>query len=633
MKRLPLILIILAFLAGSVEAHVTAHRVSGYVFGSDGSALPGVNVIEKGTTNGTITDIEGHYELYVSSPDAVLEISFVGFTTQQVKVNNKAEVSITMMEDVTQLSEVVVTGMAKEPIHKRIKNNISQALQGRAAGVQITQDSGHPGSASRMRVRGHSSFQLPVEDNEEYSEIEEIGFKGALRDPLSTFSIDVDAAAYSNVRRFLENGQRPPVDAVRIEEMINYFEYDYVNPADDVPFSITTEVAAAPWNAQHRLVHIGLQGKRIEKDNLPPSNLVFLIDVSGSMSDYNKLPLLKTAFRLLVNELRPQDRVSIVVYAGAAGTVLEPTTGDNKQDILDALDRLSAGGSTAGAAGIELAYRLAEKHFIEEGNNRVILATDGDFNVGVNSNKGLEKLIEEKRDKNIFLTALGFGMGNYKDAKLELLADKGNGNYAYIDELSEAKKVFVNEFGGTMFTIAKDVKIQVEFNPAKVSAYRLIGYENRMLAAEDFNNDRKDAGEIGSGHSVTALYEVIPVGVKSEFYNVDELKYQQGEKLTSSGELLTVKVRYKEPTGVRSRKLEIPLMPSDTRFESTSENFRWSASVAAFGMILRDSPYRNDVSVGEVRKWAQGARGEDIHGYRGEFMKLLDLGELMSSHK
>ncbi len=454
-----------------------------------------------------------------------------------------------------------------------------------------------------------------------------------MRDPLSTFSIDVDAASYSNVRRFLENGQRPPADAVRIEEMINYFEYDYKDPVDEVPFAIVTEVAEAPWNPKHRLVHIGLQGKRIEKENLPPSNLVFLIDVSGSMAGYNKLPLLKTAFRMLVNELRPEDRVSIVVYAGAAGTVLEPTAGDQKDEILEALGRLSAGGSTAGAAGIELAYKLAEKHFIKDGNNRVILATDGDFNVGVSDKDGLEHLIEAKREKNIFLTALGFGMGNYKDAKLELLADKGNGNYAYIDELSEAKKVFVNEFGGTMFTIAKDVKIQVEFNPAEVSGYRLIGYENRMLAAEDFNNDRKDAGEIGSGHSVTALYEIIPAGVESDAFSVDDLKYQETEKLTGSGELLTVKIRYKEPDGDRSRKLERVLMPSDTPFMSTSESFRWSASVAAFGMILRDSPYHNETDLGDVRRWAQSARGTDLHGYRGEFMKLLDLGEVMASMK
>ncbi len=635
MKRFPLILMmLLAMAAGTAEAHTIIHKVSGYVFDTGGSGIPGVNVIEKGTSNGTVTDDNGYFELQVSSPDAILEYSFIGYEKLEVEVRSKRFLEVTLSPDVTQLSEVVVSGYAtKRPARNQLPEaEISNALQGKVAGVQVT---GDKSNQRNIRIRGAASLRhvYPREqNNEEYSEIDEIGFKGALREPLSTFSIDVDAASYSNVRRFLENGQRPPVDAVRIEEMINYFEYDCQNPKGNDPFSVTTEIAEAPWNKQHKLIHIGLQGRRIEKKNLPPSNLVFLIDVSGSMADYNKLPLLKTAFRLLVNELRPEDRVSIVVYAGAAGEVLPPTPGDQKKDILRALDRLSAGGSTAGAAGIELAYQLAEDNFMDGGNNRVILATDGDFNVGVSSEKGLERLIEEKRDKNIFLTALGFGMGNYKDSKLELLADKGNGNYAYIDELSEAKKVFVNEFGGTMFTIAKDVKIQVEFNPAEVKAYRLIGYENRMLAAEDFNNDRKDAGEIGSGHSVTALYEVIPAGVDSEFFDVDELKYQENQGVVSgSGELLTVKIRYKQPEGTQSRKIEQALMPVEQKFENTSDNFRWSAAVAGFGMILRDSQYNNGITISDVRQWAQSARGEDLHGYRGEFMKLLELGELMAS--
>lgn len=616
MKRITVFLILMGlfFFQQEGNAHERAILVSGYVSDSNQNPLPGVNVIEKGTTTGTVTDINGYYELNTSSPDAVLIFSFVGYETKKVKIKNQKQVDVILSEDIQELSEVVIMGYATQS---------KRDLTGSVSSV-----------ASR---RDDAGYPRPQYNTEEYSPINELGFKGALKQPLSTFSIDVDAASYSNLRRFLENGQRPPVDAIRIEEMINYFDYDYSSPEGEVPFSVVTEVSEAPWNKQHKLVHIGLKGKEIPKENLPASNLVFLIDVSGSMSDHNKLPLLKSAFRLLVGELRPQDKVSIVVYAGAAGTVLPPTSGSEKEKILQALDRLNAGGSTAGSAGITLAYALAEENFIKEGNNRVILATDGDFNIGTSSTGDLQRLIEEKRDKNIYLTALGFGMGNYKDDKLETLADQGNGNYAYIDGLSEAKKVFVNEFGGTMFTIANDVKLQVEFNPATVQAYRLIGYENRMLEAEDFNNDKKDAGDMGSGHTVTALYEVIPVGVKSKFYDVDDLKYQKGanenENVTGSDELLYVKIRYKDPGSSKSKKLEVPVQSGDVAFESSSENFRWSAAVACFGMILRESEHHNDATLAEVRTWAQVARGEDPHGYRGEFMRMLELGELMTSRK
>ncbi|HTJ50276.1 MAG TPA: VWA domain-containing protein [Cyclobacteriaceae bacterium] len=466
----------------------------------------------------------------------------------------------------------------------------------------------------------------PVVNSEEYAEIHENTFQDALKNPLSTFSIDVDAASYSNVRRFIDNGQRPPKDAVRIEELINYFHYDYDQPEGDDPFTINTEISVAPWNSKHKLVHIGLQGKKISTEKLPPSNLVFLIDVSGSMDAINKLPLLKSSFKMLVEQLRPQDHVAIVVYAGAAGLILEPTSGEHKEKILNALDNLQAGGSTAGGAGINLAYSVAKEYFKADGNNRVILATDGDFNVGESSDASMESLIEKKRQEGIFLTVLGFGMDNYKDSKMEILADKGNGNYAYIDNITEAYKVFVNEFGGTLFTIAKDVKLQIEFNPAKVKAYRLIGYENRMLKSEDFNNDVKDAGELGSGHTVTALYEIIPTGVESNFFKIDDLKYQPTKvesRDASSDELMTVKFRYKKPQEDVSRLIVHPLVDNNTPFNKTSTNFRWSTSVAAFGMLLRDSEYIKDFTYEQVVTQAERARGEDKEGYRIEFINMV----------
>jgi Ca-activated chloride channel family protein len=377
-----------------------------------------------------------------------------------------------------------------------------------------------------------------------------------------------------------------------------------------------------------------LQGKSIPTEDLPASNLVFLIDVSGSMSDPNKLPLLKSSFKMLVEQLRPQDHIAIVVYAGAAGLVLEPTAGDEKRNILDALDKLEAGGSTAGGAGIKLAYEVAKKNFKRNGNNRIILATDGDFNIGESSNAGMERLIEEKRKDGVFLTVLGFGMGNYKDSKMETLADKGNGNYAYIDNITEARKVLVNEFGGTLFTIAKDVKLQVEFNPAKVKAYRLIGYENRALKNEDFNNDKKDAGDLGSGHTVTALYEVIPVGVESEFFKIDELKYQKttvDPKATVSGELMTIKFRYKKPDEDVSKLIVHPLLDSNISLAKTSDNFRWSASVAAFGMLLRESEYIKNYTYDAVVQMAQQSKGDDKEGYRIEFINMVkSLGAMAS---
>ena len=477
----------------------------------------------------------------------------------------------------------------------------------------------------------------PGYDREEYNPIAENRFLSTRNNPLSTFSIDVDGAAYSNVRRFLRNGQRPPIDAVRIEELINYFSYNYPEPDGDEPFSLITEVSAAPWNPQHQLVHIGLQGQSIPSEDLPPANLVFLLDVSGSMNSPDKLPLLKSAFSLLVNELDEDDTVSIVVYAGAAGVVLEPTAGNENDAILDAIAQLEAGGSTAGGEGIQLAYQLAREQFIEDGNNRVILATDGDFNVGTSSEAGLVRLIERERDNDIFLTVLGFGTGNLQDAKMEQLANQGNGNYAYIDSLMEARKVLVNEMGATLLTLAKDVKLQVEFNPAKVQAYRLIGYENRLLAAEDFNDDSRDAGELGAGHSVTALYEVIPVGVESEVElpEVDDLRYQNsadGEDLDldteTAEEMMLVKLRYKDPTAETSQRIDRPVRDRPVSLSQTSDDFRFAAAVAAFGMWLRESEFRGQSDLTLAQDLAEDALGGDRHGYRAEFLELLELARV-----
>ncbi len=480
---------------------------------------------------------------------------------------------------------------------------------------------------------GDAGIDQPM-NTEDYKHIDDNGYKLVSKEPLSTFSADVDRASYSNVRRFINGGSLPPPDAVRIEEMINYFKYNYAQPKGDDPFSITMEQSYCPWNPKHRLVHIGLQGKRIETENLPASNLVFLIDVSGSMQSPDKLPLVKASLRLLVNELRPNDRVALVVYAGAAGEVLPPTPGNKKEEILQAIDKLEAGGSTAGGEGINLAYKVARKNFMERGNNRVILCTDGDFNVGVSSDGDLTRLVEEKRKDGVFLTVLGYGTGNYKDSKMETLADKGNGNYAYIDNLQEANKTLVTEMGGTLLTIAKDVKIQVEFNPAKVKAFRLVGYENRILNHEDFNNDKKDAGEIGAGHTVTALYEIIPAGSDEVVGGVDPLKYQQATAVTPSAaatdEMLTIKFRYKKPK--EDTSILITRTLADDKGAGTgitSDDFRFASAVASFGMLLRNSEFKGDASYDKVLELARGAKGKDDEGYRAEFIRLVEAAKLL----
>lgn len=474
----------------------------------------------------------------------------------------------------------------------------------------------------------------PAMNTEQYDLIVENDFRSALKYPLSTFGIDVDNASYSNSRRFLMQGTMPPRDAVRIEEFINYFDYDYPQPEGEHPFTVNTEISECPWNTSHRLVHIGLQARDIQKENMPPANLVFLIDVSGSMEDPYKLPLLKNAFKLLVKELRAEDRIAIVVYAGASGVALPSTPGSEKMTILAALDELSAGGSTAGAEGIHLAYKIAEANFIEKGNNRVILATDGDFNVGQSSDSELVQIIEKKRDKGIFLSIMGFGSGNYKDAKMEKLADNGNGNYAYIDNISEARKVLVNEITSTLFTIAKDVKLQIEFNPTHVKEYRLIGYENRILNDEDFNDDKKDSGDLGAGHTVTALYEIVPAGSDETMTSsVDELKYQdRNVKTTASADpdLMNIKLRYKAPDADVSKLLELTARDHGTKLDKTSDNFRFSAAVAGFAMLLRNSKYKGNTTYESVEELAQSAKGVDVHGYRNEFLSLIELSKVLA---
>ncbi|MEO9483373.1 MAG: von Willebrand factor type A domain-containing protein [Ekhidna sp.] len=610
MKQLIILLSVLLAL------NVDAKYVNGTVYDEEGQPISRVNVTVKGTNNGVTSDINGFYSIEVANEKSILVFSAMGFDTKEIKVGNRKLIDVTLAMAEFEYDEIVVAEDLAEIVVSR------PVMMG-----------GKMSKAEKRSMSYAPAFfqdQGPQHNTEDYATIHENGFRKALDEALSTFSIDVDAASYSNMRRFINNGQLPQKDVVRIEEMINYFNYAYKNPTGKAPFSINTEVAKAPWNEKHLIAQIGLQGKKIELENLPASNIVFLLDVSGSMSAPNKLPLLKSAFKLLINELRPQDKVSIVVYAGAAGVVLEPTDGNDKKKIMDALDQLQAGGSTAGGAGIELAYKIAKEQFVEGGNNRVVLATDGDFNVGASSNASMERLIEDKRSQGVFLTVLGFGMGNYKDSKMEILADKGNGNYAYIDNMKEAKKVLVNEFGGTMFTIAKDVKIQVEFNPAVVQAYRLIGYENRMLNNEDFNDDKKDAGELGSGHTVTALYEIIPVGVESEFVkDIDPLKYQanKDQVTADADELLTVKFRYKEPDGDQS-KLITQVVKNQIR--KSSANLDWSMAVAGFGMLLRESEYKGDITYADVLKIAKSAKGEDEFGYRSEFIELVDLAQSMS---
>lgn len=636
---------IMIFAALTAFLPPASFTVKGKVTDSAGAILAGVSVTEKGTANITQTNASGDFAITVSSTNATLVFSSIDFEDKEIKVSGKSVLNVQLSHKAHELDEVVVTGY--EGTRRKNLTGSAQreakadiALQGRTAGVVIRGSTTYPSPTVRqtrsLKYRSYGNEDIDF-NTEDYDGIVENRFLAAKINPLSTFSIDVDAASYSNVRRFLNNGQLPPAGAVRIEEMVNYFHYDYPQPTEDKPVSIHAELSEAPWNRDHRLALIGLQGKKIATANIPASNLVFLIDVSGSMQDENKLPLVKQSMKLLADQLREKDKVAIVVYAGSAGLVLPATSGADAQTIKDAIDRLEAGGSTAGGEGIKLAYKIAMKNFVQGGNNRVILCTDGDFNVGASSDAEMEKLIEQERKSGIFLTVLGYGMGNYKDNKMQKLADKGNGNHAYIDDISEAKKVLVSEFGGTLFTIAKDVKLQIEFNPAKVQAYRLIGYENRMLNREDFNNDKKDAAELGSGHSVTALYEIIPVGVTSDFIeSVDPLKYQgEGKKkaINSSPELLTIKIRYKDPAGEKSKITEYPVADGHVALSRTSDDFRFAAAVAQFGMLLTRSEFTQQSSFNSVLALANSATGNDREGYRNGFLQLVKKAGALSKSR
>ena len=617
MKKLFLLLLVFLPLFA-----ISQSTISGKVTNkADGTALKDVKVEVKGTSISTVTNVKGEYVLKnVPSRAKILVFSLNGMQPIQEKINNRSVINVKMELEVIDI-------VSDDMDFSNIEEYAAPVFGNRKV---------------KQNGNGNLNYQPDYVNNyntEEYDNIVENEYKGVKNNPLSTFSIDVDNASYSNVRRFLNSYQLPQKDAVRIEEMINYFDYDYPNPTGKTPFSVITELSVAPWNTNHQLVHIGIQGKKLDYDKLKPSNLVFLIDVSGSMSSQNKLPLVKKSLELLLDGLSDKDRVAIVVYAGAAGLVLESTPATEKDKIMKAFVNLQAGGSTAGGAGIKLAYKVAKENLIEDGNNRVILITDGDFNTGVSSTGAMVDLITDFRMKNdIYLTICGFGMGNYKDGRMEQISNAGNGNYFYIDSETEAKKVFVKDLRANLFTIAKDVKIQVEFNPAFVKAYRLIGYENRVLNNEDFNDDKKDAGELGAGHTVTAIYEIIPAGSKEKINGVDELKYQStdiSDAAKKSGELMTLKLRYKPIKSNKSILIETPVLFKDMKkLDKSSDSFRFSASVAAFGMLLRDSKFIKDTefSYDDVIKLAENSV-RDNDEYQAEFLKLVKRAKFLVEDK
>ena len=627
--------------APAVSTSFQTGTVAGVVTDAEtGDAIPNASVSVTGSGLETVASSTGQYVLAgLPAGRVTVEASAYGYasSTATVTVGDgdlaRLDLALTRGSDpdrsVVAEEAMIDYDMSSAPppapASPGLRRSAAIAVQGIAGSVQMA-----------AAPRG-GTLQPPPTDREGYASVEEVGFKRAVDAPLSTFSIDVDRASYANARRFLMRESRLPVpDAVRVEEFVNSFDYDLAGPTGRHPFAVTTEVARAPWADEHRLVRVALQGRRIETDKLPPANLVFLLDVSGSMRAPDKLPLLKKAFRLLVREMRPEDHVSIVVYAGASGVVLEPTPGTEKGAILEALDRLEAGGSTAGAEGIRLAYATARRHFSRAGTNRVILATDGDFNVGVSSDGEMKRLIERERESGVFLSVLGFGTGNLQDSKMETLADAGNGNYAYIDDEREAERVFVREFGGTLFAIAKDVKIQVEFNPAEVAGYRLIGYENRRLRDEEFNDDARDAGELGAGHTVTALYEVIPRGVDTPIPGTDGLKYQTTRPTRDAhrGELATVKLRYKPATGPATFSDESVLLSTtveagDAPIEQASESMRWATAVTEAALVLQETEYAPSASLDQALALARGAVGADASGDRAEFVRLVETARAL----
>ena len=590
--------------------HAQEYEVTGTVSDTSNRALQFVSVVIKGTAQGVTTNKEGKYSIKVKK-GKTLQFVAMGYKTQEVKITGQKVIDIAL-EEISEIEETVLVGYA--PVRKASVVSCAVAVKSYSAG--------------RQRKRKPQGRRL----TETYKAIDENGFKSTATDPLTTFAADVDNASYSNVRRMLNDKQKPDKDAVRIEELINYFDYNYTPPAEGskTPLNATTTLSKCPWNTDNYLLRIGLQAKKIDLTKAPPSNIVFLIDTSGSMYSPDKLPLLKESFKLLLESLRPEDRVAIVVYAGAERVALPSTPAKEKDTIIKVLENLEAGGSTAGGAGIQKAYQIARENFIEKGNNRIILATDGDFNVGVRSDGELKRLVEKERQSGVYISVLGYGMGNYRDDMAETIADKGNGNYAYIDDLTEAKKVLVNEFSGTLFAVAKDVKLQIEFNPKYVKEYKLIGYENRMLANEDFTDDKKDAGEIGAGHTVTALYELIP----SEGKVAQNLRYQTKE-LNEKGkgdELGFLKIRYKDPKVKDAKSVEVtePLPFNNKKLSDTSVDFRFAASVAEFGMLLRESDNKANASYEQVVKLAEEATGDDPEGYRKEFVRLVKSAQLLA---
>ncbi len=604
--------------------------ICGTVLDPQGIPLIGASVVEEGLNNGVVTNIDGEFEIFVQSIPTTLIVTYTGYESKKVFYTEKVKNFTIKLSEGSVLEEVVVSGYggrkrSKILNRKRRPSPMYQAdyEESYADGIAINKPSNQP----NLEYKEERKLE---EGN--YTEISENQFKNPVKDPLTTLSIDVDRASYSNVRRFLNNGQFPPANSVRIEEMINYFDYKYVfeKQKDNRPFQTFIELAPCGWNSDHKLLKVGLKAQNIERDEKSANNLVFLLDVSGSMNSQNKLPLLKSAFKLLVDQLEERDKVSIVVYAGAAGVVLEPT--NDKKEILKALNKLNAGGSTAGGAGIQLAYKLAKDHFIKGGNNRVILATDGDFNVGTRGDDELIKLIEKKRDDDIFLSILGFGVGNYMEGKMQKIASAGNGNHNYIDNMREAKKVLMDEFSGTLYTIAKDVKIQIEFNPEAIDGYRMIGYENRVLAPEDFNNDKKDAGEMGAGHTVTVLYEIIPKGVKSSYnVSIDPLKYQKNtikeKNIKWVNELGTIKYRYKEPTGKTSIKSEEVIYNRKSKDMKIDSSTEWAAYVAEFGLLLRESSFKGEANYDSLINKIKNYLIERPDSYKEEMLDLVILAK------
>ena len=636
------VIMLLALMAFSFSGFVNAQsvKVSGVVTdATDGSPLIGCGVVVEGTTSGTVTDIDGKYSITVGK-GKTLVFSFVGYDTKKVKAK-EGVINVALQPSYALLDEVVTVASGRR---KGKENKNMEAAEYSPPVIMRDQEVRNEDLMLSQHKQVAADMSTPTsayviaqpqyyENTEEYNSIVENRFKKAIDNPLSTFSIDVDAASYSNMRRYVNQGVMPPADAIRTEELVNYFTYNYAKPNGKDPVKISAEIGECPWNKEHRLVKIGLKAKEIADSKLPASNLTFLIDVSGSMYGATRLELVKSSLKLLINNLRDEDRVAIVVYAGSAGEVLPSTSGSDKQKIREALDKLTAGGSTAGGAGIQLAYKIARKNFIEGGNNRIILCSDGDFNVGISSKEGLESMIEKERKSGVFLTILGYGMGNYKDNRMQVLAEKGNGNHAYIDNLQEANKVLVNEFGGTMYTVAKDVKLQIEFNPEHVEAYRLIGYESRLLNDEDFNDDTKDAGEMGAGHMVTAFYEVVPSGADGNYSgSIDPLKYQKPKKTkskissqtqyTGSEELMTIKLRYKQPDGNVSKKIELAVI--DKKDNKVSSDFRFASAVAMFGQLIYESDYKGDATYDKVIALAKTALDNDQQGYRREFVRLAE---------